>query len=168
VANRHTSVPGLATSLGPPRVPRSACKYPSTTSTQKQSFTRVMQARDAVDPFFSLTFWTDADRARTEISQYIARFAFKSREMLRYEIAGSTLATSSTRSSIISSPSDLNIPGQTRVMSSAASTTSTIRGGSASESPSPPPSYPATPSIVSTASGSSRSSRRRFFGRIFG
>ena len=123
-----------------------------------------MQARDAVDPFFSLTFWTDAGRARTEISQYIARFAVKSREMLRYEIAGSTIATSSARSSIISTPPHSTISGQTPP---AASTTSTPRRASTSQSPSVPPPYPGTPSVVSTVSRSSRSSRQAFFGRIF-
>ena len=167
MAGRHTSVPGLATSLGPPHVPRSACKYPCNHIKVDQSLTNMMQARDAVDPFFSLTFWTDADRASSEISQYIARFAVKSRETLRYEIAGSTIATSSTRSSIILTPSDSSTSGKSPVVSSAVSITSTIRGASDSESLSLLLSYSGTPSVVSAQSGSSRSSRRRFFRRIF-
>ncbi|MCJ1357306.1 MAG: hypothetical protein MMC33_007302 [Icmadophila ericetorum] len=53
-----------------------------------------LEARDAVDPFFTLQFWTDPEGGRREVDEYIKRFALKTRAQLSDQILG--LATDAT------------------------------------------------------------------------
>jgi len=45
-----------------------------------------IESRDAVDPFFTLKFWTDHQSGISEVQQYIRRFASRNRQQHRAEI----------------------------------------------------------------------------------
>ncbi|KAF8536862.1 hypothetical protein BDD12DRAFT_849140 [Trichophaea hybrida] len=47
-----------------------------------------LEARDAVDPLFTLTFWTNPEAGALDVKRYIQRFASRSRRQLRAEILG--------------------------------------------------------------------------------
>ncbi|MCJ1478391.1 hypothetical protein MMC13_007071 [Lambiella insularis] len=63
-----------------------------------------LEARDAVDPLFTLRFWTDPEGGKREVTEYIRRFALKTRGLHGIEILGH----SSTKSYSTSSPSESN------------------------------------------------------------
>ncbi|KAF8244058.1 hypothetical protein K440DRAFT_588903 [Wilcoxina mikolae CBS 423.85] len=48
----------------------------------------LLETRDAIDPLFTLKFWTDPESGAREVKQYIQRFASRSRRILRAEILG--------------------------------------------------------------------------------
>jgi len=49
-----------------------------------------LESRDAIDPLFTLTFWTDPASGRREVERYVQRFASRTRQQLRQDIIGAT------------------------------------------------------------------------------
>jgi ubiquitin-protein ligase len=63
-----------------------------------------LEARDAIDPLFTLKFWTDPESGRREVKQYVQRFALPSRAAHRANILNGTSLSSLTPSAASSSP----------------------------------------------------------------
>lgn len=58
-----------------------------------------LEARDAIDPLFTLKFWTDPESGRREVKQYVQRFALASRDVHRANILNVNSVTDSGSSS---------------------------------------------------------------------
>jgi len=57
-----------------------------------------LEARDAIDPLFTLKFWTDPESGRREVKQYVQRFATLSRANHRTNILSGASSTPSIAS----------------------------------------------------------------------
>jgi hypothetical protein len=57
-----------------------------------------LEARDAIDPLFTLKFWTDPESGRREVKQYVQRFATVSRVNHRTNILSGASSTPSIAS----------------------------------------------------------------------